>query len=250
MTRSPLAEAPAVRLLFAAACFDAVLILAVVPAITLEIRKRISVDLPDAAVFGAVFLLLLLLYWFVFEILLGGLTLGRLAMGLRLRDRSGRRLTFLKGASRGLTKICSLGLSGVRFTRAAHHDRLVGAVWHSDIAPRPVNFGKWRLRVLTGAHAGRVLLVSSAAGYRDKRMIRIGRHPTWSDLRLENDAKVSQMHCILMQKGSAVQIVDGATSGSSNGTFIGKLRLKPGIRTDFGGTRRFMVADVLIEIER
>lgn len=210
--------------------------------------------IPEAGRFAIVFAILLLLHWIIFDLILGGWTLGRSVLGLHLCDENGRALSRGRKIKRGLRKLTTLGLSGANPLSISAYDRAVGAVWFSPIAPakaRPL--AEWRILFKNGSLKGKKTSLARLASFRRHKRIRFGRDKTWCDVALGmDDIQVSGQHCILFARGNALYLRDGNEAGkeSSNGTYLNGKRLQPGAVRPVGTARQFSIGNILVEIQR
>ncbi|MEM6409222.1 MAG: FHA domain-containing protein [Pseudomonadota bacterium] len=197
------------------------------------------------------FLPCLLFYWLFVELLLGGASLGRLAMQLKPLDESGRSLSFGKRAKRAIWKLGTCGLTGCHPGQPALYDRKAGVTWHSPIAPRAARpMTQWTLKIRSGASAGRTpMALGSYANFHNARkgLVKIGRDASKVDLALTGDGSVSGAHAAIEARDGVLSLID---MGSSNGTFIGSKRLQPNKRYSLKGVKSFKLGAVVIELQR
>lgn len=253
----PLDEHCSSRLLFAAATMDLILLLLLLrligPDATAEIQRMLP-PLPAYALWMICGFILLLLFWFVTELILGGASLGRLAVGLSLRNQQGDPLTAGRRTSRCMRKVSMLGLGGLRLNTAASYDVATEARWFSEMAPRSYRPAKtWRLAVASGPLQGRSVTFGELQGFRSKHAIKIGRDPRWSDLVFpQSETRVSSKHCVLQLRADGLYLIDWGTGGkgSSNGTRLHSKMLTPGKWVPVGHASHFYVAGISIKIDR
>lgn len=221
MRRGVLDEPAAARLLIAAGLVDLIVVYIATSVATPRIQAAIPALRVDYAAV-AIFLLLMLLMWVLSDLLLAGYSPGRLAVGLEMAHRSGRHLSLSRRALRLVGKITTLGMTGLRLDRLAGYDRAAGTIWlsaMSQVSPLPVE--EWRLRFLSGEHAGKAVALARLPGFAARKSVRIGRDKGWATLTL-NDSKVSGRHCELRVRDGQLELRDGAdgASASANGTSI------------------------------
>lgn len=253
----PLEESCSARLLFAAAMMDLVFLLLLSRLIGPQAVQQIQAFIPGTpepahwAIFG---FLLVLVYWLLVEFVFFGASLGRVSMGLALRDRTGQYLTTGRRASRCIRKVGLLGLGGLRLNHAATYDLSTESRWFSDMAPRAYRpIKSWKLIVASGRARGRTVTFGKLPGFNAKHGIKIGRDPAWSDFVLpQSENRVSSKHCLLLARADGLYIKDVGTQGkgSSNGTRLNGRRIAPGVWVPVGHAAHFYVAEVRIKIDR
>lgn len=217
------------------------------------------------------FVLVLVVYLLVCEVLLSGRSLGRACLSLRMARRSGSSYGLFARLTRFARKVMTLGYSGMTLTASAGYDRHAGIVWIADIgvagdapqhrAPPPVRPKKpsgnvrpirgWRFQAIGGVDDGKGVIVGKTRGFHSSRVVKIGRDSAWADLVLDSP-KVSAQHCVIRFNGDAAEILDYGSNGagSTNGTTIHGKGLRPREWRLIGGATHFFAADVKISISR
>lgn len=240
----------AARLLAAATLFD----LLVVVFLT-KLLGSAAVEFagfpPDPVFYGGLFVVLFLVSIVIVELMPGGKSLGRMCLGLRVRDSGGGRLDFGARLARMFRRLVTLGLGGLNVNQPAYWDRASRVVWASPMAPRPIS--DWRLAIRNGSRKDEVLILGSLPGWdTPKRAIKIGRDPSWADLALPRDGSVSGRHAVLMSRDNELRVLDYGTNGngSTHGTFVDGRRVPPGAWGDLTGAEQFEVGSVRIRIIR
>ncbi|MEM7472688.1 MAG: FHA domain-containing protein [Pseudomonadota bacterium] len=257
----PLSSSCAAKLLLAAAALD----MAVVVLITKFIASLSPAMKLGAAVFAGTFrgselqaanvllwfLPCLLLYWLLVELLLGGASLGRIAMQLKPMDSSGKPISFGQRAQRTIWKLGTCGLSGCHPGQPALYDRKARVTWHSPIAPQTARaMTDWTLKIRSGNSAGRTpMALGSYSNFSSSRkgLVKIGRDQSKVDLALPGDNSVSGAHAAIEAKDGVLSLID---MGSSNGTYIGSKKLQPNKRYSLKGVKSFKLGGVVIELQR
>lgn len=117
----------------------------------------------------------------------------------------------------------------------------------SQVSPLPVE--EWRLRFLSGDHAGKAVALSRLPGFATDKSVRIGRDKGWATLTL-NDSKISGRHCVLRVRDGQLELRDGAdgSTASANGTLVGGRPIAPDRWSRIDPQRGFQVGGVRIVI--
>ncbi len=252
MKMGPLDTSSAQRLLLAAGMADLLVCFLIAEVLSPQANEVLRFQQTEIVSVGT-FLAVALLYWIVTEIFLSGATLGRFALGLHMRNASGKMLPAGQRIKRCLYKVSSFGLTGLSPSKPPAYDRASGVRWFSEMADapsRPVR--EWALRVSSGAHAGQTIRLATSETFRRKGHFKIGRDANWADLKLTREQGVSAHHCVLTVQNGQVVLRDygrGGT-GSSFGTFIHGQRVKKGGTANVGNADFFQVAEVRIDILR
>lgn len=215
--KGPLNERAAAPLLLAAALFDVLLLCAVAKVLYHSIAPVMLPFVPASLHgFGLPLLVVLLMpvLWLISDVLAGGISPGRLALGLEMTDAAGRSLPFPRRITRFAGKLFSLGLAGLSPRRLAHYDRMARTVWRSPLAQPSIT--EWRLVFVNGPHAGKGRPLADLNGFDAAQPIRIGRDSAWAQIVLK-DPQVSGRHCEikLTQNGALIRDL-----GSNNGTTV------------------------------
>lgn len=241
-----LPDRAAAKLLLAAGLIDAVFVLlllemirALAAALAAEVAPELAATLralpPEIAAAAhagstvALFLALLVGYWLVCDVLLGGRSIGRAVQMLRPQDAAGRRATRWQLTKRGLLKASRLGLTGIDLARRAAYDAAAGIRWASPLAAAGASAARnWAVEVRSGRSAGESRLLGRIGRFSAHGVVQIGRDPNWADIVLSEDERVSAHHAILRLRGGRWQLCDyGGGRGSRNGTRLGGRRLPP-----------------------
>lgn len=198
------------------------------------------------------YLVLLLLYWLVCELVLSGKTLGRLCMMLSPRRTDGSKPSAVQMGARAIRKIRSLGLTGLSLSGSDSYDRATGVVWFSPMAARQESPTRnWRFRILSGRNAGQSLTLGRMRNFVDGREIRIGRDAAWADVLLDQDGMVSSRHAVIHLRAGRWYLTDyGGGTGSTHGTFVNGSKVPKRRRVDFPISANLRVANVELKIER
>ncbi len=238
-THGPLDPKPAARLLVAAGILDLLLVYVVAEMAYPHLKPHFT-DLLPASLHGFAlplfFLILLPLFWFATDIVAGGYSPGRLALGLGMSNAAGRNLSLPRRFTRFMGKLFCFGLTGLRFGSLAHYDRLAGTVWRCPLAPpAPADF---RLIFLNGKYKNRGGTLGSLPGYEPGKPIRLGTDPSWSQIKFE-DPKISATHCEVTVTNGIPMLRD---LGSTNGTFVNGRRIAPNTWVSLADAREFALA--------
>ncbi len=242
-------------ILTSAAVLDMVLVLFVSAMVTDQLSSQMSRTLPSlpSELHGAgLFVIFLLVYWILTELVLGGRTLGRLAHGLTMCDDKGRPLSAGRRINRFSRKMATCGLAGINPLTAPPYDTKTGVVWFATmVPPLPRALPRWQLKVKTGRLQGKEQSLGRFPSFRDHGLICIGRDKAWAHLVLP-DASISARHAILQVHEGKLMVRDGDGSGkgSSNGTFLNGKHLKAGQAAWINDARTLRLGDVAIEIIR
>lgn len=266
-TRAILAPDASSKLLWAASFLDAMLILVTMQILGPLVVALIDLASPrlatatmrlDAELRGAVeaiigiisFVLLLIVYWLVTEIVLGGRTFGRMCLMMELRQRGGQVPTMGQLTKRGMRKMMTLGFSGMRFGGLDSHDEKNGLAWASPLAAGRLSATRnWKIQVLSGHYAGTSHVVDRLPGYKEKQLITIGRDPVWSNLTLDSEERVSNQHALIRSGARGWEIKDyGGGRGSSNKTYLNGRAIKPGFWQVIGPKDAIAIANVKIQL--
>lgn len=254
-----LEEGCAGRLLSAAAILDILFVIFVVRLSQGYHSDFIDlVNLPQSTraefMWGAAFLLLLVLYWAVVEFFMNGQSLGRFALGLHMRAQDGAPLPRTKRINRGIRKLAFMGLFGLSPTKMPNYDRACDTVWYSRIVPRanrPIN--EWRLIIEAPNSPRKSYVIGHLAGFKQHKAVKIGRDPKWSNLVLPATlTQVSGSHCVLMLRNGQLVLRDWGEGGkgSKNGTVLNGRQLRPEEWAPLGNADHFRLADVRIRLDR
>lgn len=251
MPRGPLQSRASAKVLIAAAIIDLFFVVLLTQALAPAVQREVRLEHPELVDIGS-FLALLLVYWIVTELILGGVSIGRAVLDLHLRDASGAPMRGARKFRRGMAKIATGGLTGLNPNAPARYDRSCEACWYSSLAgPPPKPPAKWRLRVMTGAHKGLTVTLGDVARFRAKRRLNIGRDPGWADIVLPDDRTVSSRHCIIGLKDGVVLVKDHGRdgTGSASGVWIDGQRVTPGRAAPLTGARELRLGSVRIGID-
>lgn len=235
-TPGPLDPKPAARLLFAAGLFDLMIVYVVAGMIFPHLEREIDQILPDNVTkfdFAILFLTLLPSFWLVTDVFAGGYSPGRLALGLTMSDSSGHPMSLPRRFTRFIGKLMFFGLSGIRFERLSHYDRIAGTTWRcpiAKIAPSDI-----RLLYLDGKHKGRGAPLSKIPRFYPDECLRLGRDRGWSHLPIE-DTTVSARHCEIAILDGSLMIRD---LNSSQGTFLNGKRIPSNTWNSLSSTQEF-----------
>lgn len=200
------------------------------------------------------FTALLGMYWLITELFLGGRSIGRGLLGLKMYDAKARPLSKPRRVKRALVKLGTLGLTGLNPVGAAGYDRAAQVQWVSPIAPprkRPLE--QWQIQFTTGSMRGKMASLGKITAFANHRRIRFGREKGWADVRLgPEDVTISNRHCSLIAHNGTLllQDGDGHGRGSSNGTFLNGKRLPDSSTAAIGSADSFRIGDVIVEILR
>lgn len=243
----PLDGRIAAKLLMAASFVDLVAVLLLTKIIgRSEGLLSLLPDAPDELIYILIFGVIFALYWILVETVLGGRSIGRTLLGLHMCDAGGKPLGGARRMTRGLRKLTSLGLPGLQVSGLARYDRNSGCVWHSRMMPRPAGpIETWKLIIRTPAGKSRTVRLGQISGFRKTRSVKIGRDPNWADLVLPADSRASAKHCILSEKNGNLNLAD---YNSSNGTVLGRKKLKPKNWVRLHGNEVIRAADINIEV--
>jgi hypothetical protein len=210
---------------------------------------------PPVLTSAVIFAVLLYSYWVVTELLLGGITLGRIVLGLSPRTQTGTGLARSKLVTRALRKLVSFGLSGLNPARPAGYDAATGVVWFAPIAPpmtRPL--GQWKLQFLNGPLSGKAATLSTLLAKAPDDQIRFGRDQNWAGFAIDKDGQkgVSAQHCSLIVKPEGLFLRDGNGQGkpSTHGTFLDGEKFAPNETRPVGTADIIGIGGVKIRIIR
>lgn len=230
MALGQLDEKSAARQLLGAGVIDFCMLFLAARAIAPRVQQQLPVLRNDYGE-AIVFVVLVALFWLLSDIILAGHTPGRLSFGLSMRLTNGRRPSIGRRFVRAITKLSTLGLTGLRIDRSAGYDRLAGIRWCSAMSPLlPGTAEHWRLRFASGPHAGKSIALTRIPGFTATAPdIRIGRDGAWANMPIE-DPSISKRQCRLRAVGNRMEVMDGgdAQGGSTNGTYLGTRRLPVG----------------------
>ncbi|WP_321341291.1 FHA domain-containing protein [uncultured Cohaesibacter sp.] len=203
------------------------------------------------------FLLALLLHLFVTEVLAGGYSLGRMCMGLSIRDLDNNSPPrFIRRLKRVSSIVAVAGLRSLNLNSLAPHNKSRECCLHSDwIGACPdllqtKTTGSPLLRskiarpkqeavsaesarrsagvltsisVVSGPDRGKRMPFNKGRMFKEQGIFTIGRSADQVDLALTNDPTVSRVHCCIMLRNGAFHIKDGSykgKAGSTHGTFV------------------------------
>ncbi|NOD64594.1 MULTISPECIES: FHA domain-containing protein [unclassified Ruegeria] len=242
----PLDSKSAARLLSAAAILDFMFLGFVLATIEPVLRQELGLRHVGLALPIGLYVALVLIYWLICEGFLGGLSLGRYAMRLNMRDKQGKPISPVRRSTRAVKKIMSLGLTGMNPNAVSGYDRAAEVTWYSPMAPRPLAY--WQLAVMDGPDRGKVIEFRKVAGLQKSHQIKIGRDPNWADLALSRSEKASGQHCVLrVEKKGVLYIRD---MNSSNGTWTGGRRVGPEKWMPLAPDGRFRVGNITVAVLR
>lgn len=245
------------RLLLAAALMDAVFVLfltrVIGPTIVDQLTRLFSTTPPEALWLG-VFALFLVIYAIVSDVVLGGASLGRILLGLKMRDTAGQPVKAGRRTLRAIKKYALMGLGGIRLDSAASYDKSTGIAWFSEMAPRGYRHPKtWNIIAVGPKNQKTKYTLGNIARFASKGMVHVGRDPGWADIVLPRDAiSVSGRHCMLRYHKGELYLRDGDENAkaSSNGTAINAKRLPSGKWIPLRGIQAFNAANVTITLDR
>jgi hypothetical protein len=207
----------------------------VFPHVKSEITSFLPGSLHDFAM-PVFFIVLLPLSWFVTDVIAGGYSPGRVALGLGMSDSAGRHLSLARRSTRFMGKLFCFGLTGLRFGGLSHYDRLVGTVWRCPLAPPAL--ADLRLVFLNGKYKDRGGSLGSLPGYEPDKPVRLGRDPGWSQIKFD-DPTISARHCELAFRDGVPMIRD---LGSTHGTFVNGRRIASHTWVALADAREFALA--------
>lgn len=237
--KGPLTERAAAPLLLAAALFD-VLLLAALARLIYGSIAPVMLPLVPAGMQGLgpglLVVLLMPLLWLVSDVLAGGHSPGRLALGLEMTDTAGRSLPLPRRAKRFAGKFFCFGLAGLSPRRLAPYDRMARIVWRSPLAQPSIT--EWRLVFVNGPYAGKGRPLADLPGFDPASPIRIGRDPAWAQIALK-DPQVSGRHCEIKLAADGAVIRD---LGSNNGTTVNGRPIAAGKWVPLAPGQEFSVA--------
>lgn len=197
------------------------------------------------------FVLVVVVYVFFVEVLFAGRSIGRFSLGLSVSPPGTAEALPLAIRLKRFFSICSgFGLKSLNPNRLPDHNCADGIAFRSDLAGRaPVRSkpesgratlsaprapstagtrsgegqGGFDIEVVSGPHRGMHMALKDGHSFQRSGMFTIGRAAVWADLVLDQDPKVSSMHCRLAVKDGRLYIADGAAvqRPSTNGTLIG-----------------------------
>jgi uncharacterized RDD family membrane protein YckC len=233
----PMPGSAAAYALSAAALYDFALLGFVTQLIAAPIKAPLLQTLPMVPPWSAsavIFGLLLVLYWIVTEAFLKGRSIGRLVLGLSLRNAQGAPLSGVKCTTRALRKLSTLGLLGANPATPSGYDKAVEAVWFSRLAPpEPQPVEKWVIAFVDAPPTamGKRQFVGTLFDKSKTGEIRFGTDDKWTGFAIEdpNGAYLlSRQHCIIIRQNGKLYVRDGNELGrlSSHGTFVNDSRLK------------------------
>jgi hypothetical protein len=193
------------------------------------------------------FLASVLIYLFLTEIVLSGLTIGRLCAGLKIRDCvTGGSPSLPHRCSRFAKILVKLGLPALHPRKVPTHNKQTNGTLQSDWVKvnlvemkqttKPVTETKMsdpRVTVTSGPLTNKTVLLKSGRQFQSKGIFFIGKNANKCDLALQSSEGVSQVHCRILKKGDQLILLDGAdiSRKSTNGT---QLNGKP-VTTSKGG---------------
>lgn len=233
----PLDPRPAARLLFAAGILDLMLVYALVVMGYPSIRPLLHGLLPDALddfALPVFFVLLLPVYWFVTDVVAGGYSPGRIALGLGMTDPAGRPLSLPRRFARFLGKLLCFGLTGLNLGRLSMYDSKT--VWRCPMAAAAR--GDHYLFFLSGKQQGRGGRIGTLPGFDAAKPVRLGRDPSWSMVPID-DPGVSGKHCEIHFRDGVPMIRD---LGSTRGTYVNGKRIPPNSLVPLAGAGKFSLA--------
>lgn len=201
-------------------------------------------------------LLVPVVYLLIIEIILGGQSLGKLTLGLKVRTKNGRHAPSMRSRiARFMMKLVSLGVPSLNFNRQPFYNDTSEIYVHSDLvrnqASVPISTRtNWTLRVVGGAQAGHSIKIGQTTRFKQANVMRVGRDRAWADFNLEKYAQVSSKHCLMRVEKNQLLINDfGADgNGSSNGVYLGGRRLLPGVWTPVPVGATLLIANTQISI--
>ncbi|WP_028095705.1 FHA domain-containing protein [Pseudodonghicola xiamenensis] len=249
--RGLLDEKAAAKLLLAAAVIDFWVLYLLASLLADPLRTHVPLLRFDFSS-AVIFLILLPISWVLSELILPGITIGRLALGLGMATRDGGRPSFARRSVRFLAKLSILGLSGLRWDRTAGYNRVAQLVWLSPMSNATAQPpAQWRLAFHSGAYHGRQIALGKLAGFTQSGQIRIGRDAAWANLKLP-DGQISGRHCQIRIAANRIEIRDGSDgkTRSANGTFLGRKEVPPDRWVIWDGLEPLRCADVQISLRR
>lgn len=239
-SHGPLDPKPAARLLFAAGVLDLLLLYVLAGMAYPALKQPITALLPaslDRFALPIFFIVLLPPFWLITDVLAGGYSPGRLALGLGMSDSSGRHMSLPRRFTRFLGKLFCFGISGLRFGSLSHYDRLAGTVWRCPMAPPPST--DLRLAFLTGKHKGRSIALGKIPGFTPDQPLRFGRERGWAQITFDEE-NISKRHCEIVIRSGVPLIRD---LGSTYGTLVNGRRIPPQKWVPLSNARDFTLAD-------
>ncbi len=241
-------------LLTTAALLDFTIILALTSMLIQPIDRVLEpYDVPALARTIAIFGSCVLLYWAISELILGGLSVGRMVLGLKACDSQGKPLSRKARMRRAAGKLSTLGLTGVNPVIPARYDTKAGVVWHSPIAAaQNTDMGEWRLVIKSGSLRTRSARLNTIPRFRKHGEVRFGRDGKWADVVFsESDRSVSGQHASLILHKNRLFIRDGnGAKPSSHGTVLGGQKLKANEARSIRDETNFSLGGVQIELRR
>jgi pSer/pThr/pTyr-binding forkhead associated (FHA) protein len=199
-------------------------------------------------------------------------------------------LSHVQKLQRAFSTLISLGFGDLRTKRLAKHHNLRGVCLKStmvgrytgsasqpqptsqpklDTTPRPqpqqrqnshpqnpalssaaTRAQGFNIYVVEGPDKGTKESLTSGKLFSAHGEFRIGKNPGWADMLLPNDKGVSGEHCIVLQLGTQLYLVDYGRGGlgSTNGTVLNGKRLPPKQRVPLGLNMPFQVANSVLVI--
>lgn len=248
MNNDECCECALARLSVAALAIDALLVVIASVILSDHIPSEISklfgyLDTSyDFLSFIMAFFFVTIVYLFVTEIILGGLTIGRLCCGLKIKDSTSNSPPSMLYRFRRLSEILiKMGFTSLHLKKVpAHNKRLNGALCSDWVdfdlttlstqtkLPRekskPVSTrvkGAF-LKNLSDPSSSKVVNLQSGRLYKSKGIFYIGRTSERSDMVLSSDKTVSKTHCRIVKRDTGFILADGEnrSKSSTGGTFL------------------------------
>lgn len=242
-------------LLTTAALMDFVVVLALTSMLLPEANRLLAGSgIPPVAQAVALFGVLILLFWFISELFLGGRSIGRMVLGLHPCDEQGKPLSGKAKLRRASGKLMTLGLTGINPVKPARYDIKAGVIWYSPIAPpKEAAVEEWRIVIRSGSLKSRSSRLGAVPSFQKRGEIRFGRDRAWADVVFgDADRSVSGQHCSLLLHKGRLYLRDGNGAGkpSSQGTALGGQKLKPNEVRAVREAVTFTTGGVRIDLQR
>lgn len=219
--------------------------------------------------FIIIFFFVTIVYLFVTEIILGGLTIGRLCCGLKIKDSTSNSPPSMLYRFRRLSEILiKMGFTSLHLKKVpAHNKRLNGALcsdWVdfdlttlSTQTKRPREKSKpvstrvrgAFLKNLSDPSSSKLADLQSGRHFKTKGVFYLGRDPKSCDFVLSNNKSVSRNHCRIIKKEVNYYLADGESTskGSTGGTFLNGTRLEIGVGAQLKHGDKFRIEDSEIQ---